>query len=55
MTDISSRKGIEKSLMETIIEKDRDFFMVMGNMVEAMKPLIQNTMHNPFEYDTKFT
>jgi len=55
MTDISSRKGIEKSLMETIIEKDRDFFMVIGNMVEAMKPLIQNTKHNPFEYDTKFT
>ncbi|CDG64973.1 MAG: two-component system, NarL family, sensor histidine kinase UhpB [Methanobacterium sp.] len=55
MTDISSRKGIEKSLMETIIEKDRDFFLVMGNMVEAMKPLIQNSMHSPFEYNTKLT
>lgn len=41
MTDISSRKGIEKSLIDTMIEKDKDFFLIMANMVEAMKPLIR--------------
>lgn len=58
MTDISSRKGIEKSLMDAMIEKDRDFFMIMGNMVEAMKPLIQesNIKNNVVEeFDVKFT
>nr|WP_319374780.1 PAS domain S-box protein [uncultured Methanobacterium sp.] len=58
MTDISSRKGIEKSLMDAMIEKDRDFFMIMGNMVEAMKPLIQESNiknHVVEEFDIKFT
>ncbi|EKF86419.1 PAS domain S-box protein [Methanobacterium formicicum] len=58
MTDISSRKGIEKSLMDAMIEKDRDFFMIMGNMVEAMKPLIHKTNMKTStvdEFDDKFT
>lgn len=58
MTDISSRKGIEKSLMDAMIEKDKDFFIIMGNMVEAMKPLIHKShMHNHVvdEFDDKFT
>lgn len=41
MTDISARKGMEKSLMDAMIEKDQEFFFIMGSMVEAMKPLIQ--------------
>ena len=58
MTDISSRKGIEKSLMDAMIEKDRDFFVIMGNMVEAMKPLIHksNMKNNVIdEFENKFT
>ncbi|EKQ54148.1 MAG: PAS domain S-box [Methanobacterium sp. Maddingley MBC34] len=58
MTDISSRKGIEKSMMDAMIEKDRDFFMIMGNMVEAMKPLIHKSnmkSHVIDEFDDKFT
>lgn len=54
ITDISSRKGIEKSLMTAMIEKDRDFFLIMGNMVEAMKPLIQEN-HEIIEFEDKFT
>ncbi|BDZ71604.1 PAS domain-containing response regulator [Methanobacterium petrolearium] len=54
ITDISSRKGIEKSLMTAMIEKDRDFFLIMGNMVEAMKPLIQEN-HDVIEFEDKFT
>jgi len=58
MTDISSRKGVEKSLMDAMIEKDRDFFLIMGNMVEAMKPLIHSSNikgHVMDEFDDKFT
>jgi len=40
MTDINARKGMEKSIMDAMIEKDKDFFDIMGNMVEAVKPLI---------------
>ena len=54
ITDISSRKGIEKSLMTAMIEKDRDFFLIMGNMVEAMKPLIQEN-RDVIEFEDKFT
>jgi two-component system, NarL family, sensor histidine kinase UhpB len=59
MTDISSRKGVEKSLIDTMIEKDKDFFLIMANMVEAMKPLIQKDHilegHNLDGYNDKFT
>ena len=41
MTDITARKGMEKSIMDAMVEKDKDFFLIMGNMVEAVKPLIQ--------------
>jgi two-component system, NarL family, sensor histidine kinase UhpB len=53
MTDISARKGMEKSLMEAIIEKDNEFFLIMGSMVEAMKPLIQQDTVE--DYHDKFT
>ncbi len=59
MTDISSRKGVEKSLIDTMIEKDKDFFLIMANMVEAMKPLIQKNHivegQNFEDYNDKFT
>ncbi|HMK54667.1 MAG TPA: PAS domain S-box protein [Methanobacteriaceae archaeon] len=41
MTDISARKDIEKSLMDAMVEKNNYFFLIMNNMLEAMKPLIQ--------------
>lgn len=42
LIDISSRKSVERSLMDALKEKDENFFLIMGSMVEAMKPLIQN-------------
>jgi len=53
MTDISARKGMEKSLMDAMIEKDNEFFLIMGSMVEAMKPLIQQD--NVEDFHDKFT
>ena len=53
MTDINARKGVEKSIMDAMIEKDKDFFFIMGNMVEAVKPLIQKEYVEDFQ--DKFT
>ncbi|MGZ7108847.1 MAG: response regulator [Methanobacterium sp.] len=53
ITDISARKGMETSLMEAMIEKDKNFFLIMGSMVEAMKPLIQQEYID--DYQDKFT
>jgi two-component system, NarL family, sensor histidine kinase UhpB len=53
MTDITARKGMEKSIMDAMIEKDKDFFFIMGNMVEAVKPLIQKDYVEDFK--DKFT
>jgi two-component system, NarL family, sensor histidine kinase UhpB len=53
MTDINARKGMEKSIMDAMIEKDKDFFSIMGNMVEAVKPLIQEEHVEDFK--NKFT
>jgi two-component system, NarL family, sensor histidine kinase UhpB len=53
MTDITARKGVEKSIMDAMIEKDKDFFFIMGNMVEAVKPLIQKEYVEDFQ--DKFT
>jgi PAS domain S-box-containing protein len=53
MTDISARKGMEKSLMDAMVEKDNEFFLIMGSMVEAMKPLIQQDSVE--DYHDKFT
>ena len=53
MTDISARKGMEASLMDAMIEKDKNFFLIMGSMVEAMKPLIQQEYAD--DYQDKFT
>ncbi len=40
VTDISARKGVEKNLMEAMIEKDNNFRLIISNMMEAIKPLI---------------
>ncbi len=40
ITDISARKGVEKTIMEAMIEKDNNFRMIIANMMEAIKPLI---------------
>lgn len=53
MTDITARKGMEKSIMDAMVEKDKDFFFIMGNMVEAVKPLIQKDYVEDFQ--DKFT
>ena len=53
MTDINARKGMEKSIMDAMIEKDKDFFDIMGNMVEAVKPLILEEQVEDFK--SKFT
>ncbi len=53
MTDITARKGMEKSIMNAMVEKDKDFFSIMGNMVEAVKPLIQKEYVEDFQ--DKFT
>jgi hypothetical protein len=44
---------MEKSIMDAMIEKDKDFFFIMGNMVEAVKPLIQKEYVENFQ--DKFT
>jgi two-component system, NarL family, sensor histidine kinase UhpB len=53
MTDINARKGMEKSIMDAMIEKDKDFFSIMGNMVDAVKPLIHEEHVEDFK--NKFT
>jgi hypothetical protein len=54
MTDINARKGMEKSIMDAMIEKDSDFSSMMGNMVEAVKPLIEDDKVKDF-FKGKFT
>lgn len=40
ITDISARKGVEKTIMEAMVEKDNNFRLIIANMMEAIKPLI---------------
>lgn len=40
ITDISARKGVEKTIMDAMIEKDNNFRLIIANMMEAIKPLI---------------
>ena len=54
MTDINARKGMERSIMNAMKEKDNDFFSIMGNMVEAVKPLIEEDQVKDF-FKGKFT
>jgi PAS domain S-box-containing protein len=52
MTDISVRKGLEKSMMQALMDKDENFSQIMNSMLEAMKPLIdQGYMEG--QYQTK--
>lgn len=53
MTDISARKGVEKTMMEAMIEKDHNFRLIMANMMEAIKPLITKEYNE--SYDDKLT
>lgn len=53
ITDINARKGMEKSITDAMVEKDKDLFAIMGNMVEAVKPLIQDEQVEDFK--SKFT
>lgn len=40
ITDISARKGVEKTIMEAMIEKDNNFRLIIANMMEAIRPLV---------------
>jgi two-component system, NarL family, sensor histidine kinase UhpB len=53
ITDISARKGVEKTIMEAMIEKDNNFRLIIANMMEAIKPLIAQEYSE--EYQDKFT
>jgi two-component system, NarL family, sensor histidine kinase UhpB len=53
MTDINARKGMENSIKDSLIEKDKDFSNIMGSMIEAVKPLLQNEEVEDFK--SKFT
>lgn len=53
ITDISARKGVEKTIMEAMIEKDNNFRMIISNMMEAIKPLIAQEYSE--EYQDKLT
>lgn len=53
ITDISARKGVEKTLMDAMVEKDNNFRLIMSNMMEAIKPLIAQEYSENFQ--DKFT
>lgn len=53
LIDINSLKSEERSLMGEMKEKDENFFMIMGSMMNAMKPLIQKEYQKK-EYFDKF-
>ena len=52
VTDISARKGVEKIIMEAMVEKDNNFRMIIANMMEAIRPLI---VHEYEGHQDKFT
>lgn len=53
ITDISARKGVEKTITEAMIEKDNNFRLIIANMMEAIKPLIAREYSE--EYHDKLT
>ncbi len=53
ITDISARKGVEKNIMDAMIEKDNNFRLIIANMMEAIKPLIAQEYSE--EYHDKLT
>jgi PAS domain S-box-containing protein len=53
ITDISARKGVEKTIMDAMVEKDNNFRLIIANMMEAIKPLIAQEYSE--EYNDKFT
>lgn len=52
ITDISARKGVEKNIIEAMVEKDKSYRMIIANMMEAIKPLIAQEYSE--EYYDKF-
>lgn len=54
ITDISARKGVEKNIMDAMIEKDNNFRLIIANMMEAIKPLIAQE-YSSEEYHDKLT
>lgn len=52
VTDISARKGVEKFIMEAMVEKDNDFRLIISNMMEAIRPLIVQEYE---DHQDKFT
>ena len=53
MIDINARKGVEKVMIEEMKEKDQDLLFIMSNMMEAIKPLINQKSREDFK--GKFT
>jgi len=53
ITDISARKGVEKTIMDAMVEKDNNFRLIITNMMEAIKPLIAQEYSE--EHHEKFT
>lgn len=53
LTDISARKGVEKTIMDAMVEKDNNFRLIISNMMEAIKPLIAQEYSE--EFNDKFT
>jgi two-component system, NarL family, sensor histidine kinase UhpB len=53
ITDITARKGVERSLMDAVIDRDNDFRFIMGNMMEAVKQLM--VKNHSEDYNERFT
>lgn len=53
VNDITARRDMEKSLMDAMIEKDRNFKLIVGNMAEALKLLMKQEYSE--DYDNEYT
>jgi PAS domain S-box-containing protein len=53
VNDITARRDVEKSLMDAMIEKDRNFKLIVGNMAEALKLLMKQEYSE--DYDKEYT
>lgn len=53
VNDITARRDVEKSLMNAMIEKDRNFKLIVGNMAEALKLLMKQEYSE--DYDKEYT
>ncbi|KAF5071946.1 PAS domain protein [anaerobic digester metagenome] len=53
LNDITARRDVEKSLMNAMLEKDRNFKLIVGNMAEALKLLMKQEYSE--DYDREYT